>query len=92
MSIIETTHAGCKQGHKTLKKITKKDKKADEAFEKGEYKDAIGKWCEAMNVDISLLNFVRPTLLKVVKAHMGLKEYEKAIEEVQKHVAVLSAE
>jgi len=36
-----------------------------------------------MNVDISLLSFVRPTLLKVVKAHISLKEYEKAIEEAK---------
>ena len=75
--------AGCKQGHKILKKLTKKDKKGDEAFEKGEYQDAIDRWWEAMNVDISLLSFVRPTLLKVVKAHISLKEYEKAIEEAK---------
>ena len=39
-----------------------------------------------MNTDISLLSFVRPTLLKVVKAHIGLKEWDKAIEEAKKHV------
>ena len=39
-----------------------------------------------MNTDMSLLAFVRPTLLKVVKAHMALKNYGKAIEEAEKHV------
>ena len=39
-----------------------------------------------MNADISLLAFVRPTLLKVVKAHVALKEFDKAIEEAKKHV------
>lgn len=77
---------GCKNGHRFVKKITKKDKKADEAFEKGEYQQAIDKWWEAMNTDISLLAFVRPTLLKVVKAHIELKEYDKAVEEAKKHI------
>lgn len=39
-----------------------------------------------MNIDISLLAFVRPTLLKVVKGHIKLKEYGKAVEEAKKHV------
>jgi tetratricopeptide (TPR) repeat protein len=77
---------GCKEGHKFVKKITKKDKKGDESFERGEYQIAIDLWWEAMNADISLLAFVRPTLLKVVKAHLGLKQYDKAIEEARKHV------
>mmetsp|Transcript_37095 Transcript_37095/g.78298 ORF Transcript_37095/g.78298 Transcript_37095/m.78298 type:complete len:536 (+) Transcript_37095:262-1869(+) len=83
---LDPEHKGCKQGHKILKKITKKDKKGDDFFEKGEYQEAIGRWWEAMNTDITLLSFVRPTLLKVVKAHLKLKEYEKAIEEAKKHV------
>lgn len=77
---------GCKEGHKFVKKITKKDKKADEFYEKGEYQKAIDSWWESMNIDLSLLAFVRPTLLKVVKAHIALKEYDKAIEEARKHV------
>lgn len=77
---------GCKEGHKLVKKITKKDTKANAAFEKGEYKLAIDTWWEAMNTDMSLLTFVRPTLLKIVKAHTALKEHDKAIEEAKKHV------
>ena len=83
---LDPEHKGCKEGHKLAKKITKKDKKSDEAFEKGEYKKAIDGWWEAMNTDITLLPFVRPTLLKVVKAHIALKEFDKAIEEAKKHV------
>lgn len=83
---MDPEHKGCKNGHRFVKKITKKDKKADEAFEKGEYQQAIDKWWEAMNTDISLLAFVRPTLLKVVKAHIELKEYDKAVEEAKKHI------
>jgi len=83
---MDPEHKGCKAGHKFVKKITKKDKKADEAFEKGEYQKAIGLWWEAMNTDIDLLAFVRPTLLKVVKGHIKLKEFDKAIAEAKKHV------
>jgi len=83
---MDPEHKGCKAGHKLVKKITKKDKKADAAFEKGEYRQAIDTWWEAMNTDMTLLSFVRPTLLKVVKAHIALKEYEKAMLEAQKHI------
>lgn len=84
---LDPEHKGCKEGHKFVKKITKKDKKGDESFANGEYQLAINNWWEAMNNDISLLAFARPTLLKVVKAHMELRQYDKAIEEAQKHVA-----
>jgi DnaJ family protein C protein 3 len=83
---LDPEHGGCKEGHRLLKKITKNDKRGDVAFEKGEYKAAIDFWWGAMNVDIGHLAFVRPTLLKVVKAHMALKEYDKAEEECRKHI------
>jgi len=83
---LDPEHKGCKAGHKFVKTITKKDKKATEAFDKGDYETAINKWWEAMNHDITLLAFVRPALLKVVKAHIALKQYDQAIEEAQKHV------
>lgn len=70
-----------------MKKVTKKDKKADDHFAKGNYKQAIDLWWEAMNNDMTHLHFVRPTLLKVVKAHILLGEYDKAVEEANKHVA-----
>ena len=69
-----------------MKKVTKKDKKADDHFAKGNYQQAINSWWEAMNMDMSHLHFVRPTLLKVVKAHIKLGEFDKAVEEAQKHV------
>jgi DnaJ family protein C protein 3 len=83
---LDPEHKGCKDGHRLLKKVTKKDKRGDDAYDKGDYKSAIDSWWEAMNVDMTHLSFVRPTLLKIVKAHMSLKEYEKAEEECMKHV------
>lgn len=79
-------YTGCKAGHRQMKKVTKKDKKGDEHYEKGSYQQAINSWWEAMNVDLSHLHFVRPTLLKVVNAHVKLGEIDKAIEEANKHI------
>ncbi|KAL7517918.1 hypothetical protein ACHAWX_002792 [Stephanocyclus meneghinianus] len=84
---LDPEHEGCKAGHRIMKKVTKKDKKADDHFAKGNYKQAIDLWWEAMNNDMTHLHFVRPTLLKVVKAHILLGEYDKAVEEATKHVA-----
>jgi DnaJ family protein C protein 3 len=83
---LDPEHKGCKDGHRLLKKVTKKDKRGDDAYDKGDYKSAIDSWWEAMNIDMTHLSFVRPTLLKIVRAHMSLKEYEKAEEECMKHV------
>eukprot|EP00804_Cyclotella_cryptica_P001514 CCRYP_003731-RA/>CCRYP_003731-RA protein AED:0.08 eAED:0.08 QI:304/1/1/1/1/1/3/76/544 len=84
---LDPEHEGCKACHRIMKKVTKKDKKGDDYFTKGNYKQAIDLWWEAMNNDMSHLHFVRPTLLKVVKAHILLGEYDKAVEEANKHVA-----
>lgn len=83
---LDPEHKGCKAGHKEVKKIIKKDKRGDDAFEKGEYQKAVDFWWEAMNIDMTHLAFVRPTLLKVVKAHVAKGDFDKAIAEAQKHV------
>mmetsp|Transcript_1756 Transcript_1756/g.2520 ORF Transcript_1756/g.2520 Transcript_1756/m.2520 type:complete len:514 (+) Transcript_1756:137-1678(+) len=83
---LDPEHKGCKEGHKHVKTIMKKDKRGDDAFAKGEFQKALDYWWEAMNFDISHLAFVRPTLLKVVEAHVALKQFDKAIEEAQKHI------
>jgi len=83
---LDPEHKGCKVGHKSIKTITKKDKRGDDAFKAENYKEAIGHWWDAMNQDMSHLAFVRPVLLKVVEAHTALGEHDKACEEAQKHI------
>ncbi len=39
-----------------------------------------------MNIDMTRLSFVRPTLLKVARAHTLLGEHDMAIKEAKKHV------
>lgn len=83
---LDPEHKGCKDGHKIIKNIMKKDKHGDDFFSSGDYNEAINYWWQAMNVDFSHLSFVRPTLLKVVKAHTALGEHVSACLEAQKHV------
>jgi len=83
---LDPEHKGCKEGHKFVKSIEKKKKKADSAFEKGNYQEAIANYWKAINVDPSHINFFKPTLLKIVEAHTKLGEHDMAIMEAQKHV------
>jgi len=83
---LDPEHKGCKKGHKFVKSIMKKNKRGDDALAAGETQKAIDYWWEAMNIDITHLQYVRPTLLKVVSAHVKLGEYTKAIEEANKHI------
>uniref|UniRef100_A0A7S2R980 J domain-containing protein n=1 Tax=Eucampia antarctica TaxID=49252 RepID=A0A7S2R980_9STRA len=83
---MDPEHSGCKKGHKFVKSIMKKHKRGDDAFSAGEYRKAIGFWWEAMNIDMTHLAFVRPCLLKVVKAHTALGEHDVSILEANKHI------
>jgi DnaJ family protein C protein 3 len=79
-------HKGCKEGHKFIKTLTKKDKRGNDAFAAGKYKDAIGYWWQAIEVDNTHAAFCRPVLLKIIKAHTKAGEHDMAILEAQKHL------
>ena len=83
---LDPEHKGCKEGHRFIKTISKKDKRGDDAYEAGKYKQAIDSWWEAIHVDLDHASFFLSTLLKIVKAHSKLGEHAKAVEEAQKHV------
>jgi tetratricopeptide (TPR) repeat protein len=83
---LDPEHKGCKSGHKFVKSIIKKEKKADEAFQAGRYQDAVDLYWQAINIDPTHIAFFLPTLLKIVKAHSKLGQHDKAVEEAQKHV------
>jgi DnaJ family protein C protein 3 len=83
---LDPEHKGCKEGHRFIKAISKKDKRGDDAYEAEKYKEAIDYWWQAIHVDLTHSAFFLPTLLKIVKSHTKLGEHAKAVEEAQKHV------
>jgi len=83
---LDPEHKGCKQGHKFIKYLMKKDKRGDDAFAAGKYKDAIAFWWQAIEIDNTHAAFCRPVLLKIVKAHTKAGEHDMAILEAQKHI------
>lgn len=83
---LDPEHKGCKAGHKAVKALQKKEKRANAAHAAGEYQEAINHWWSAMNLDMAHLAFVRPALLHVVRAHIELEEFDQAIIEANKHV------
>eukprot|EP00587_Corethron_hystrix_P005628 CAMPEP_0113324744 /NCGR_PEP_ID=MMETSP0010_2-20120614/17242_1 /TAXON_ID=216773 ORGANISM="Corethron hystrix, Strain 308" /NCGR_SAMPLE_ID=MMETSP0010_2 /ASSEMBLY_ACC=CAM_ASM_000155 /LENGTH=464 /DNA_ID=CAMNT_0000184211 /DNA_START=176 /DNA_END=1570 /DNA_ORIENTATION=- /assembly_acc=CAM_ASM_000155 len=76
-------HAGCKNGHKLIKKIDKKAKKADDAAAAGKHEEAIAMYEEAIGYVPNHLNFVRPTLQKKARLHSKIGQHDRAIEIAQ---------
>lgn len=76
---LDPEHKGSKEGHKLLKAIDRKKKKGDEAFESRDFKIAVEKWTEAINVDPTHDAFNLPLLLRISKAHSNLGDHDRAI-------------
>lgn len=76
---------GGKADHKTMKKTQKRQKK-EMTLSQRAITNKLSTHGEAMNNDMPHLHFVRPTLLKVVKAHISLGEYNESVEKANKHV------
>lgn len=83
---LDPEHKGCKAGHKAVKTITKKEKRGDDALSAGKHKEAIDYWKQAMDADPTHVAFIRPTILKVVKAHSAAGEHDDAIKEANRHI------
>ena len=83
---LDPEHKGCKEGHKFVKSIEKKNKKGDEKYQQGEFKEAIQNWWAAINIDPTHIGYSHPTLLKISRAHTKLGEHDMAITEAQKHI------
>jgi DnaJ homolog subfamily C member 3 len=74
-------HQGLKDGHKLVKKIEKKKKKADEAYSSGDFEKAIQLYTDAINIEPSHVNFAHPTRLLIIKSYSKLSQHDRAIEE-----------
>eukprot|EP00934_Nitzschia_sp_Nitz4_P005958 Nitzschia sp. Nitz4//scaffold25_size161228//27901//29436//NITZ4_002418-RA/size161228-processed-gene-0.38-mRNA-1//1//CDS//3329544550//5948//frame0 len=80
---LDPEHKGSKEGHKLVKSIEKKNKKANEAFDNRKYDEAIKKYWEAINIDPTHRAFARPVILKIVQAHSRLGQHDQAIKEIE---------
>lgn len=83
---LDPEHKGCKEGHKFVKSIEKKRKKGDDAFDKGNFEEAIKFWNQAIAIDKTHISFNRPTQVKIIKAYSRLGQHAKAIKEASKLV------
>lgn len=76
---LDPEHKGCKEGHKLVKKIDKKKKKGDVAFEARNYEEAIQHYTEAIEIEPEHENFARPTIFLIVQAYSKDKKHTEAI-------------
>jgi len=83
---FDPEHEGCKNGHRLIKKIEKKAKKADAAADSGNHKDAIAMWTELINYVDGHQIYETPILHKIAKSHSKLGEHEEAYS-MAKHAA-----
>jgi len=83
---LDPEHKGCKAAHKIIKNIMKKNNRGEDALMAGKHQEAIEHFWSAIKADLSHKAFVRPTILKIVKAHSALGQHEEAVQQAQKHV------
>jgi len=76
---LDPEHKGCKEGHKLVKKIDKKKKKGDVAFEAKKFEEAIEHYEGAIAIEPDHVNFERPTNFLIVQAYSKNKQHSKAI-------------
>jgi DnaJ family protein C protein 3 len=80
---FDPEHSGCKKGHKLVKSMEKKKKKADEAFAGRNFEDAINKYWEAINIDTTHRVFARTVMLKIIQAYSRLGQHDEAVKQAE---------
>lgn len=73
-------HNGCREGHRLVKKIEKKKKKGDVAFENKKFEEAIEHYKGAIKIQPNHVNFNRVTSFLIVKAYSKNKQHNEAIQ------------
>jgi len=76
---LDPEHKGCKEGHKLVKKIDKKKKKGDVAFEAKNYEEAIEHYNGAIDIEPDHTNFEQQVNFLIIQAYSKNKQHEKAI-------------
>jgi len=76
---LDPEHKGCKEGHKLVKKIDKKKKKGDVAFEAKNFEEAIDHYKGAIAIEPDHVNFIRPTNFLIIQAYSKNKQHKEAV-------------
>jgi DnaJ homolog subfamily C member 3 len=79
-------HQGCKDGHKLVKKIDKKKKKGDEAYDTHNYQQAVQYYLEAIQIEPQHYVFARATMLKIVQTYSKNRQHDLAIQTAEQLV------
>jgi DnaJ homolog subfamily C member 3 len=83
---LDPEHRGCKDGHKLVKKIDKKKKKGDEAYDARNYEQAVQYYIEAIQIEPQHYVFARATMLKIVQAYSKNGQHDEAIQAAEQLV------
>jgi DnaJ family protein C protein 3 len=80
---LDPEHKGCKEGHKRVKQIDKKKKRGDDAFGERNFESAIQFYIDAMAIEPSHNNFIRPTQMLVIQAYSKIGKHDEALQLAQ---------
>lgn len=83
---FDPEHKGCKIGHKKVKNLTKKVKRATDAMNEKRFEDAVAYWAQAIELDESNLAFRNPTFLKIAECYSALEENDKAVQMIELYI------
>lgn len=81
---LDPEHKGCKEGHKKVKSINKKNKRGDDAKDKGDYESAIKYWREAIGIDTKHILFIKQIMKKITNSYTSLSMHKEAVSEAKK--------
>lgn len=78
---LDPEHKGCKASHRSLKSITKSDKRGEDAESKRDFEDAISHWRKAISLAENITPYILETTKKIVKAYSKWNKHDEAIKE-----------
>jgi DnaJ family protein C protein 3 len=84
---LDPEHKECKAGHKLIKSIEKRLKKATDASDKRDFKAAVEHYQAALEIDPDNTMFVRPTMLLLAKAHSNAGQHDQAKAVIEQHLS-----
>lgn len=81
-------HQGCKKGHRRVKNLLKKDRKAREFADNGQHAEAIETWEAAVSLDPQHFEYTKPTALNIVESYLAMEDFDNAIETAELAVRI----